>query len=81
MSNNDPLTPEEVQAASEKFFPLFDIILRNMPEGSKTEDCLSVMASVCELARSMREEEEEKSKALPFGFNKKKDDNTSSTEE
>ena len=75
--NKDPLTPKEVQAASERFFPLFDIILRNMPEGSKTEDCLSVMASVCELAHKMRDEEEEKNKPLPFGFNKKKDDNTS----
>jgi|TARA_R100001460_G_scaffold50671_2_gene89134 L-serine deaminase len=81
MNNKDPLTPEEVQAASERFFPLFDIILRNMPEGSKTEDCLSVMASVCELAHKMRDEEEEKNKPLPFGFNKKKDDDTSSTEE
>ena len=77
MSNSEPLTPEEVQAASERFFPLFDIILGNMPEGSKIEDCLSVMASVCELAHKMRDEGEEKNKPLPFGFNKKKDDDTS----
>ena len=67
--NKDPLSPEEVQAAADRFFPLFDIILRNMPEGSKTEDCLKVMESVCSLAHKMRLEEEEKS--APFGFNKK----------
>jgi hypothetical protein len=66
----DPLTPEEVQAASDRFFPLFDIILRNMPENSKVEDCLKVMESVCTLAHKMRLEESED--ALPFGFNKQK---------
>jgi hypothetical protein len=66
----DPLTPEEVQAASDRFFPLFDIILRNMPENSKVEDCLKVMESVCTLAHKMRLEEGED--ALPFGFNKHK---------
>jgi hypothetical protein len=67
--NKDPLSPEEVQAASDRFFPLFDIIFRNMPEGSKTEDCLKVMESVCSLAHKMRLEEEEG--VAPFGFNKK----------
>lgn len=67
--NKDPLTPEEVQAAADRFFPLFDIIHMNMPEGSKTEDVLKVMESVCTLAHKIRLEEEEKS--APFGFNKK----------
>tara|TARA_R100000027_G_scaffold54004_1_gene42965 strand:+ start:547 stop:777 length:231 start_codon:yes stop_codon:yes gene_type:complete len=67
--NKDPLTPEEVQEAADRFFPLFDIIHRNMPEGSKTEDALKVMESVCALAHKMRLEEEES--AAPFGFNKK----------
>ena len=67
--NKDPLSPEEVQAASDRFFPLFDIILRNMPEGSKTEDCLKVMESICALAHKMRLEEDES--FAPFGFNKK----------
>lgn len=70
--NKEPLTPEEVQAASDRFFPLFDIILRNMPEGSRTEDCLKVMESVCTLAHKMRLEEEER--AVPFGFNKQKEE-------
>jgi len=67
--NKDPLTPEEVHAAADRFFPLFDIIHRNMPEGSKTEDTLKVMESVCSLAHKMRLEEAEAS--TPFGFNKK----------
>ena len=67
--NKDPLTPEEVQEAADRFFPLFDIIHRNMPEGSKTEDALRVMESVCNLAFKMRLEKEETS--APFGLNKK----------
>ena len=70
--NKDPLTPEEVQAASDRFFPLFDIILRNMPENSKVEDCLKVMESVCTLAHKMRLEEAETTFA--FGFNKNKEE-------
>jgi len=70
--NKDPLSPEEVQAAADRFFPLFDIILRNMPENSKVEDCLKVMESVCTLAHKLRLEEEEGK--LPFGFNKKTND-------
>jgi hypothetical protein len=68
--NMNPLTTDEVHAASDRFFPLFDIILRNMPEGSKTEDCLKVMESVCALAHKMRLEDHPDH--MPFGFNKKK---------
>ena len=70
--NKDPLTPEEVNEAAKKFFPLFDIVHRNMPEGSTTEDTLKVMESVCSLAHKMRAEEMEKTE--PFGFNKKKEE-------
>jgi len=74
--NKDPLTPEEVQAAADKFFPLFDIILKNMPEGSKTEDCLKVMESVCGLAHKMRLEKDSEG---PFGFNKKTEERADET--
>jgi hypothetical protein len=76
--NKDPLSPEEVQAAADRFFPLFDIILKNMPENSKVEDCLKVMESVCTLAHKLRLEEEEGK--LPFGFNKKTNDAIKSDE-
>jgi hypothetical protein len=69
--NKEPLTPEEVLEASNQFFPLFDIVHRNMPEGSKTEDTLKVMETVCTLAHKLRAEKEEQT--APFGFNKKDD--------
>jgi hypothetical protein len=65
--NQKPLTPEEVTKAAEKFFPLFDIVRTRMPEGSKIEDTLKVMETVCTLAQKLRLEEEKSE----FGFNKK----------
>jgi hypothetical protein len=65
--NPKPLTPEEVTKAAEQFFPLFDIVRTRMPEGSKTEDTLKVMETVCTLAQKLRLEEEKSE----FGFNKK----------
>ena len=32
MKDYDPLTPDEVNDAAKEFFPLFDIVHRNMPE-------------------------------------------------
>ena len=52
--NPKPLTPEEVQKAAEQFFPLFEIVNKCMPEGSKTEDTLKVMETVCTLAQKLR---------------------------
>ena len=65
--NTNPLTPEEVTQAAEQFFPLFDIVRTRMPEGSKTEDTLKVMETVCTLAQKLRIE----TQVQPFGFNKK----------
>ena len=39
----DPLTPEEVNDAAKEFFPLFDIVHRNMPENCKVEDTIKVI--------------------------------------
>jgi hypothetical protein len=71
-----PLTPEEVAEAAEKFFPLFDIVHRQMPENSNVEDTLKVMESVCSLAHKLRMESDNDS-AGPFGFNKKTKEETS----
>jgi hypothetical protein len=68
--NSKPLTQEEVFAAAEQFFPLFDIVHRQMPENSTIEDTLKVMETVCTLAHKLRAEEE----LAPFGFNKKTND-------
>lgn len=65
-----PLTQDEVSAAAEQFFPLFDIVHQQMPESATIEDTLKVMEAVCTLAQKLRAEEE----LAPFGFNKKTDD-------
>ena len=64
--NTNPLTPDEVQKASEQFFPLFDIVRNRMPANATTEDTLKVMETVCGLAQKLRAEEEK----IKFGFNK-----------
>ncbi len=56
--NDKPLTPVEVQAAADKFFPLFSIVLKQMPKGSSTEDTLKVMETVCKLAHKERTQQE-----------------------
>jgi len=73
--NNKPLTPEEVTTAAEQFFPLFEIVRNRMPEGSKTEDTLKVMETICGLAHKLRAEEEK----IKFGFNKNATDTESTT--
>lgn len=82
MNPTKPLTPEEVADAAEQFFPLFDIVHRQMPENSNVEDTLKVMESVCGLAHKLRMQSDN-DKAGPFGFNKKveTDEDSSSDEE
>ena len=77
MKEYDPLTPEEVNDAAKDFFPLFDIVNRNMPENCTVEDTLKVMETVCKLAHKKRVADE--IAHAPFGFNKKVDDGTEET--
>ena len=65
-----PLTVDEMKEAAEQFFPLFEVVLREMPEGSKVEDTLKVMENVAKLAHKNRA----KKKDERFGFNKEKED-------
>ena len=74
MKDYDPLTAEEVNEAAKDFFPLFDIVNRNMPENCTVEDTLKVMETVCKLAHKKRVADE--IAHAPFGFNKKVDDGT-----
>ena len=67
---SDPLTHEEVVAASDIFFPLFNEVLSRMPEGSTTEDTLKVMESVAKLGHKQRADKLLEEKSLTFGFNK-----------
>jgi hypothetical protein len=70
---NDPLTLEEVTEAADIFMPLFDAVYSRMPEGSKVEDCLSVMESVAKLGHKLRSDKADEEKKLKFGFNKDKE--------
>ena len=69
MQDYDPLTPEEVNDAAKEFFPLFDIVHRNMPENCAVEDTIKVMETICGMAQKRRASD--KSEIGPFGFNKK----------
>ena len=65
-----PLSVEEITAAAETFFPLFDVVHSKMPKGSTVEDSLKVMESVAKLAFKQRQDKKEEG---PFGFNKKEE--------
>ena len=69
MKEYEPLTDVEVNDAAKEFFPLFDIVHRNMPENCTVEDTLKVMETVCNMAQKRREYK--KDEVGPFGFNKK----------
>jgi hypothetical protein len=68
MKDYEPLTESEVNEAAKEFFPLFDIVHRNMPENCTVEDTLKVMETVCGMAQKRRAFDQNSG---PFGFNKK----------
>jgi len=61
-----------VNDAAKEFFPLFDIVHRNMPENCTVEDTIKVMETVCSMAQKRRAYD--KGEVGPFGFNKKVND-------
>jgi hypothetical protein len=63
------LTLEDYKKAGEEFWPKYWYIAKELGEGAKPEDVLKVMEAVGGLALKLKLEE-----TLPFGFNKKKDD-------
>lgn len=67
---NAPLTEKEIEKAADYFFPLFDIIISRMPEGSSVEDTLKVMENVARLAQKNRADDRDKEVKEKFGFNK-----------
>lgn len=64
------LTLEDYQKAGEEFWPKYWYVAKELGEGAKSEDILKVMEAVGGVALKLKLEEE----TLPFGFNKKKDD-------
>lgn len=63
----DPITVEEMQEAIEQFMPLFNLVFKEMPEGSTTEDTLKTMEACVKLGHQLRRK---KKTTAPFGFNK-----------
>ena len=74
MQDYDPLTPEEVNDAAKEFFPLFDIVNRNMPENCTVDDTIRVMETICDMAQKRRKFDTPG--VGPFGFNKKPETET-----
>ena len=72
----DPLTLEEIQEASDTFFPLFNEVHSRMPDGSTTEDTLKVMENIAKLAQKERAKKREAETKEKFGFNKDTKENT-----
>ena len=71
----DPLTVDEVKAASDIFFPLFTEVDSRMPGGASVEDTLKVMEAVAKLAQKQRAKAKEEKIKEKFGFNKITEDN------
>jgi hypothetical protein len=78
MKEYDPLTPSEVNDAAKEFFPLFDIVNRNMPENCTVEDTIKIMETVCDMAQKRRNFDTPG--VGPFGFNKKPKTDEETTE-
>ena len=66
----DPLSVEEMQEASDVFFPLFEVVSARMPDSASVEDTLKVMENVAKLGHKRRAEKKQNEKEK-FGFNKK----------
>ena len=67
----DPLTPAEVEAAAEKFFDLFEVVLKRAPKGTSVEDAIKLSESIFAYAHKRRAVEIKEESPTPFGFNKK----------
>ena len=65
------LTLEDYQKAGEEFWPKYWYVSKELGEGAKVEDILKVMESLGAVALKIKVEDK---LSGPFGFNKKKDD-------
>lgn len=63
-----PLTPEEINKASDLFFEAFNIVSARMPEGSTIEDTIKCMEQVNKVASKLRQDKEAKIRDERFGF-------------
>ena len=67
MTTKKPLTLEEIKAAADEFFPLFEEITSRMP-GATAEDRLKALQHVAKLASQTRAEKEKEERDARFGF-------------
>lgn len=67
-SKTDPITPDELSAAADLFFPLFEIVQSRAPEGSSTKDCLEILEAITKLAQATRKQARDDKAAERFGF-------------
>ena len=68
MKDTDPITQEEMQEASDVFFPLLRVVQKEMPEGASTEDTLKVMEHVTTLAHRLRKQRKRDKAQERFGL-------------
>ena len=68
--NKTPLTPEEINEASDLFFEAFDIVSSRMPKESTVEDTIKCMEQVNKVASKLRQDLEAKLRDERFGFNR-----------
>ena len=69
---NDPLTVEEMKEAADIFFPLYEIISKQVKDGT-VEDKLKIMENVAKLGHKRRAEKLLEDKSTKFGFNKEQE--------
>ena len=69
---SDPLTVEEMQAATDHFVKLYKVVAEALPD-VPTEDIIKLMEPIGKLAHKKRADKKKKD-SLAFGFNKKDDD-------
>ena len=73
------LTLEDYQKAGEHFWDKYWYVSTELGTNAKTEDILKVMEALGGVAMKLKNEEEEE-KVGPFGFNKKEENDESSTD-
>ena len=67
------LTLEDYEKAGENFWPKYHYVAKEIGEDAKPEDILKVMEAIGGVALKVALEEK---LSAPFGFNKKKEENT-----
>ena len=66
------LTLEDYEKAGEEFWPKYWYVAKELGEDARAEDVLKIMEAVGSVALKLKLEE----KLPPFGFNKKKEEET-----